>query len=69
MGPQQQPSGGKLKQRMVEKKKDEMAQYMGRREIAAGHVRSAESAEDAAGLAGSINVSLESVTPERGWST
>lgn len=29
MGPQQQPSGGKLKQRMVEKKKDEMAQYMG----------------------------------------
>jgi hypothetical protein len=29
MGPQQQPSGGKLKQRMVEKKKDEMQQYMG----------------------------------------
>ncbi len=28
MSPQQQPSGGKLKQRMVEKKKDEMAQYM-----------------------------------------
>jgi hypothetical protein len=29
MGPQQQPSGGKLKQRMIEKKKDEMDQYMG----------------------------------------
>lgn len=29
MGPQQQPSGGKLKQRMIEKKKDEMEQYMG----------------------------------------
>ena len=29
MGPQQQPSGGRLKQRMVEKKKDEMEQYMG----------------------------------------
>ena len=27
--PQQQPSGGKLKQRMIEKKKDEMEQYMG----------------------------------------
>ncbi len=26
---QQQPSGGKLKQRMIEKKKDEMEQYMG----------------------------------------
>ena len=29
MGPQQQPSGGKLKQRMIEKKKDELEQYMG----------------------------------------
>src|SRR5215469_8537883 len=29
MGPQQQPSGGKFKQRMIEKKKDEMEQYMG----------------------------------------
>ena len=29
MGPQQQPSGGKLKQRMIQKKKDEMEQYMG----------------------------------------
>jgi hypothetical protein len=29
VGPQQQPSGGKLKQRMIEKKKDEMEQYMG----------------------------------------
>ena len=29
MGPQQQPSGGKLKQRMIEKKKNEMEQYMG----------------------------------------
>ena len=29
MGPQQQPSGGKIKQRMIEKKKDEMEQYMG----------------------------------------
>ena len=29
MGPQQQPSGGKLKQRMIEKKKGEMEQYMG----------------------------------------
>jgi hypothetical protein len=26
---QQQPSGGKVKQRMIEKKKDEMQQYMG----------------------------------------
>ena len=29
MGPQQQPSGGKLKQRMVEKKKAEMQDYLG----------------------------------------
>ena len=29
MGPQQQPSGGRLKQRMIAKKKDEMEQYMG----------------------------------------
>jgi len=29
MGEQQKPSGGRLKQRMVEKKKDEMEQYMG----------------------------------------
>ena len=29
MGPQQQPSGGRLKQRMIEKKKDQMEQYMG----------------------------------------
>jgi hypothetical protein len=29
MGPQPQPSGGKLKQRMIQKKKDEMEQYMG----------------------------------------
>ena len=29
MGPQQQPSGGRLKQHMIEKKKDEMEQYMG----------------------------------------
>lgn len=29
MGPQQQPSGGKLKQRMIEKKKEEMQDYMG----------------------------------------
>jgi len=29
MGPQQQPSGGKLKQRMIEKKKAEMQDYLG----------------------------------------
>ncbi len=29
MGPQQQPSGGKFKQRMIEKKKAEMQDYMG----------------------------------------
>ena len=48
MGPQQQPSGGRLKQRMIEKKKAEMQDYMADVKGLLGDVCSAESAEDPA---------------------
>ena len=47
-GPQEQPSGGRLKQKMIAKKKAEMQDYMAECEVIAGHVHSTQSAEDAA---------------------
>ena len=58
MGPQQQPSGGKFKQRMIEKKKDEMEQYMGQvKSLLAAYVPPNPAKMQQAAQAGKISLS------------